>query len=59
MGEDDAHAVVQELQSAVQDLRTNMNNTLNSFEGRLQNIGKVKPKDHGTHKGEFLYHPAP
>ena len=48
MCEDDAHAVVQELRSVVQDLRTDMNTTLRNVEKRLQNIGKVEVRDHGT-----------
>ena len=48
MCEDDAHAVVQELRSVVQDLRTDMNTMLRNVEKRLQNIGKVGIRDHGT-----------
>ena len=48
MCEDDAHAVVQELRSVVQDLRTDMNTTLRNVEKRLQNIGKVEIRDHVT-----------
>ena len=48
MCEDDAHAVVQELRSVVQDLRTDMNTTLRNVDKRLQNIGKVESRDHGT-----------
>ena len=48
MCEDDVHAVVQELRSVVQDLRTDMNTTLKNVEKRLQNIGKVEIRDHGT-----------
>ena len=47
-GEDDVHAVVQELRSVIQDLRTDMNTTLRNVEERLQNIGKVEIRDHGT-----------
>ena len=48
MREDDVRAVVQELRSVVQDLRTDMNTTLRNVEKRLQNIGKVGIRDHGT-----------
>ena len=47
-GKGDVHAVVQELRSVVQDLRTDMNTTLRNVEKRLQNIGKVEVRDHGT-----------
>ena len=40
MGEEDIHALVQELQSVVRDLRMGIDNTCRNVEERLENIGK-------------------
>ena len=53
--EDDVHVVVQELRSVVQDLRTDMNTTLRNVEKRLQNIGKVGIRDHGTPQDGLVF----
>ena len=55
MGEEDIHAVVQELQCVVRDLRMGIDNTCRNVEERLENIGKRTRVDiEGTPDGDML-----